>query len=250
MYKLKIKLIHIFKYIMFDSQKLEFNNFVNSFLHGIYVFTDDTCSLCNEYKETISNINNSYLYFVEVSTNRQREYLYKLLDRQAFPMTACFKNNKLVYVRLGKLFELQLEEIFASLKEFGDKPLSSNDIADLIKKEQTKCLLSYYIFSNDCTNIIKEKIFNNAIKQNELPFDVDSLCPNLNLEQRLHLLEYTLNNAKLVLFKNNSNLFSDLGRSLVIHFTALHSNDENFKLDIRNIKEILKEDINDTNNSN
>ena len=53
-----------------------------------------------------------------------------MLERTIFPLTVCFKDNKLKYVKPGQLFDTQLEPIFEDLKEFGDNPLSDAEIAE------------------------------------------------------------------------------------------------------------------------
>jgi hypothetical protein len=82
---------------MFDSQKLSFEKFLLSYRHGIYIFTDDACHICQDYKQSIEYINNAYLYFVEVSLDSERKILAEMLERTVFPLTACFKDNKLKY---------------------------------------------------------------------------------------------------------------------------------------------------------
>ena len=109
---------------MFDSQKISFQDFAIGYKHGIYVLTQDACEICHKYKQSIEHINNGNLYFVEVNTQRDRDLVYKMIQRAAFPMTCCYWDNELEYVRLGQLFELQLKEIYASLEKFGPKPLS------------------------------------------------------------------------------------------------------------------------------
>ena len=223
---------------MFDSQKLLFNSFINSYKHGIYIFTDDACHICQDYKKSIEYINNAYLYFVEVNVESQREQLTKLLDRSVFPLTACFKDNKLKYVRPGQLFDKQLEEIFADLKIFGNNPLSQDEINRRIEKERTKCILSYYIFSPTISIEEKQKVLEKAIEYNELPIDIDSLVPTLDIDKRLHLLEGQISNAKLIIIKDGkSNIYSNLAQKVIITYTAINGNDTKFE--VRNLDTIL-----------
>ena len=233
---------------MFDSQKLSFEKFILGYKHGIYVFTEDTCHICKEYKDSISFINNANLYFVEVSLETEKKLIEQMLGRSVFPLTACFKDNKLSYVKAEQLFETQLQGIFADLKKFGDKPLSPDEIQKRLKKEETKCLLTYYVFSNSITADERRQAIEKAIKYNELPIDVDSMPENLTLEDRFHLLEYTLSLAKLVIFKSSkSQLFSSLGQKIIIEYNSAHGTETKF--DIRNISDILGQS-NDRDNSN
>lgn len=223
---------------MFDSQKLSVSKFINSYKHGIYVFLDDACSICQEYKESIEYINNAYLYFVEVSVESQREQIRKLLDRTVFPITACFKDNKLKYVKPGQLFELQLEEIFKDLKAFGDKPLDKEEIERRLKKEQTRCILSYYIFAPTITDEDKKLVMEKAIDYNELPIDIDTVFPNFDMDKREHILEGELEHVKLIIIKDeNTNIFTPFAQKITINYTAINGN--NAKFEVRNLNTIL-----------
>lgn len=233
---------------MFDSQKLSFEKFILGYKHGIYVFTEDTCHICQEYKDSIAYINNANLYFVEVSLESEKKIVEELLGRSVFPLTVCFKDNKLSYVKAGQLFETQLEGIFADLKKFGDNPLSPEEIQKRLKKEETKCRLAYYVFSNSITTDERKQIIEKSIKYNELPIDVDSVPENLSLEEKFHLLEYTLSLAKLVIFKTNkSQLFSPIGQKIVIEYNNAHGSETKFE--IRNVSDILGQP-DDRDNSN
>ena len=204
----------------------------------IYVFTDDACHICQDYKESISYINNANLYFVEVVTEQEKDIVNEMLDRSVFPLTACFKDNKLVYVKAGQLFDTQLEQIMSDLKEFGDKPLSDEEITKRIEKEKTKCKLAYYMFTNTVKPEVKKAIISKSIEFNELPIDIDSIAPELDLDKQEHLFEGQLPFAKLVIFKDGvSNMFSNLANRLMIAAAAIKG--ESMSFDVRMINDIL-----------
>lgn len=229
---------------MLESQKLSFQEFMLGYKHGVYVLVSDSCEICFKYQKSIEYINNANLYFVDVITAEDRDFAYKLTQRGSFPMTAVFWDNQLEYVRLGQLFDLQLEEIFASLKQFGDKPLSPEEKVKRLNAINTRCVLSYYIFPPNCSNETKEALMNLAINNNELPIDIESICPSLPLDQRYHLIEGNFPFAKLVIFKDKStNIFSDFSQKAIMGYTAKV---KNAKFIIRQIEECL----NATNNSN
>lgn len=229
---------------MFDSQKLAFDKFLLSYKHGIYIFTDDACHICQDYKQSIEYINNAYLYFVEVSTDSERKILADMLERTIFPLTVCFKDNKLKYVKPGQLFDTQLEPIFEDLKEFGDNPLSDAEIAERIQKEKTKCQLTYYIFSPSISDEDKEKVMSKAIEFNELPLDIDTVGTLLTLDQREHMLEGQMPFSKLVIIKDNkSNIFSNLAQKILIDYVAVKGPETKFE--VRLIENILKGKSND-----
>lgn len=226
---------------MLDSQKINFEKFMLNYKHGIYIFTDDACHICQEYKQSIEYINNAYLYFVEVTLDSERKALEEMLERSVFPLTACFKDNKLKYVKPGQLFETQLEPIFKDLKEFGDNPLTPSEIEERIKKEQTKCFLTYYGFVSTISEDIKRSIMEKAIDFNELPLDIDSVAPGLSLEQREHMLEGQMPFSKLVLFKDNkSNIFSNLVQKVLIDYCAVRGPEARFE--VRMVEDIIKEE--------
>lgn len=206
---------------MLESQKLSFQEFMLGYKHGIYVLTSDTCDICHKYKKTIEHINNANLYFVDVVTREEMDYAYKLLQRGSFPLTACFWENQLEYVRLGQLFDLQLEEIFASLKKFGDKPLTKEEKEQRLKAIRTRCELSYYVFPPDITDDKREILLNKAIDNNELPIDIERICPTLEPDKRFHLFEGNLPFAKLVIYKDeNTNIFNPFAQRVIMAYTT------------------------------
>lgn len=224
---------------MFDSQKLSFDKFLMSYKHGIYIFTDDACHVCEDYKQSIEYINNAYLYFVELNLESEKKILEEMLERSVFPLTACFKDNKLKYVKPGQLFDTQLKPVFEDLKSFGDKPLSPSEIKERIKKEQSKCLLTYYLFAPTISKEDKAKVIEKAIEYNELPLDIDEVAPTLSLEQREHMLEGQMPFAKLVIFKDlKSNIFSNLGQKIVIDYCAIKGPEAKFE--VRLLEDVLK----------
>lgn len=229
---------------MLESQKLSFQQFMLGYKHGVYVLVSDSCEICFKYQKSIEYINNANLYFVDVVTAEDRDAAYKITQRGSFPMTAVFWDNQLEYVRLGQLFDLQLDEIFASLKQFGDKPLSEEEKYKRLKAINTRCDLSYYIFPPNYPVESKEILMNQAINNNELPIDIESICPALPLDKRYHLIEGNFPFAKLVIYKdNNTNIFSDFSQKVIMGYTAKV---KNAKLIIRKIEECL----NATDNSN
>lgn len=162
-----------------------------------------------------------------------------MLERTVFPLTVCFKDNKLKYVKPGQLFDTQLEPVFEDLKEFGDNPLSEQEIAERIKKEQTKCILTYYIFTPTISAEDKEKVMNKAIEYNELPLDIDSVAPALTLQQREHMLEGQMPFSKLVLIKDNkTNIFTNLAQKILINYAAVKGPEAKFE--VRMLDDILQ----------
>ena len=102
-------------------------------------------------KKDIEYINNCYLYFVEVSTNIEKQAIYQIADRTVFPLTLGFVDNELKFVKVGQLFGEDLSTAFSFLKQFGEAPLSSSEISKKIDRIRNKCILSFYLFPEDTT---------------------------------------------------------------------------------------------------
>lgn len=222
---------------MLDSQKISFDEFLLGYKHGVYVITSDSCDICAKYKDTIEYINNAYLYFVDVVTKEQRDAVYKLTQRSAFPLTAVFWDNELDYVRLGQLFELQLTEIFESLKKYGDKPLSVEEKNRRLTALNSRCKLTYYVLPPNCDPDIKNRLFEKGYDFSELPIDVDSVCPGLPEDKRLHMLEGNFPFAKLVIYKDkDTNIFTQFAQKTIMAYTGRAKSVE---FVIRNIEETL-----------
>lgn len=229
---------------MLESQKLSFQQFMLGYKHGVYVLTTDSCEICHKYKQSIEYINNGNLYFVDVITAEDRDYAFRLTQRGSFPLTVVFWDNQIEYVRLGQLFELQLEEIFASLKKFGDKPLTKDEQERRMQAIRNRCELSYYVFPPELDPTIREQLIYTAIKHNELPIDVEALCPNLEPNERYRLFEGHMPFSKLVIFRDkNTNTYSGFSQRII---TGYSSKVKDAKFVIRQIED----ELNASNNSN
>lgn len=222
---------------MLESQKLNFHQFMTDWKHGVYILTSDSCEICLKYKQKIEYINNGNLYFVDVVSSKDRDIVYQITERGSFPMTVVFRDNNLEFVRLGELFDKQLEEIFLVLKEFGETPLSESEKQQRMLAFKSKCELSYYVFPPNIKTDIKQKLIDLAITFNELPISVDDLSPTLNTDDRFHLFEGMMPYAKLIVFKDsNTNSFSPFAQRILMSYTSRIKNQQ---IIIRNIEETI-----------
>jgi len=229
---------------MLESQKLSFQQFMLGYKHGVYVLTTDSCEICHKYKQSIEYINNGNLYFVDVITAEDRDYAFRLTQRGSFPLTVVFWDNQIEYVRLGQLFELQLEEIFASLKKFGDKPLTKDEQERRMQAIKNRCELSYYVFPPELDPTIREQLMYTAIKHNELPIDIEALCPNLEANERYRLFEGHMPFSKLVIFRDkNTNTYSGFSQRIITGYSAKVK-------DAKFIIRQIEDELNASNNSN
>lgn len=211
---------------MLDSQKISFETFLLDYKHGVYVFTQDTCQSCQDYKKEIEWINNSYLYFVEVTTEKEKEILYKIIDRHTFPQTVAYLDNEIKFIRAGILYERSWQEIDTFLKSFGDVPLSDKEKEIRLEKQKNRCLLTYYILPTDLTQEERTKIINSCINYNELPIDIDTICVGLSNKDREHILEGSYHFAKLVYWKRKgvSNLYNytSFSQNILLGYTNIN----------------------------
>ena len=227
---------------MLDSQKLSFNDWLLGYKHGVYVFTSDACSVCQDYKKEIEYINHCYLYFVEVTTEEQKSVLLKITRRSALPMTCYYKDNHLDFVRLGQQFEnTGIKEMMQYLKQFGDKPLPPEEIKKRIEETKNPVKLSFYIFTQTTLPEEKEKVMQKCHEFHELPIDIDTICPSLDRENRLKLFRSNYPFAKIVIFKDGrSNALSSFGQAMMLEYSNMSLNSKaNANFEIRQVSEIV-----------
>lgn len=207
---------------MFDSQKLSFENFVMGYKHGVYIFTSDSCRVCQDYKRDIEWINNCFLYFVDVNTEEEKSILAKIIDRTALPATVAYLDNEIKFIRMGEVFEADWIEFDQFLKQFPDKPLPRDEIQRRIDKQKNRCLLTYYIFPQDISEEKRTELMNKSHEYNELPIDIDRLCVCVDKKERERMLEGSYHFAKLILWKDpNANVanYSPFANDILIGYT-------------------------------
>ncbi|MBO7691868.1 MAG: hypothetical protein J6T10_04440 [Methanobrevibacter sp.] len=219
---------------MFDSQKLAFENFVLGYKHGVYVFTKDGCRACEDYKKEIEWINNSYLYFVEVLLEEQREVLSKIIDRTAFPITVGYLDNQIKFIRQGILFEKDWAEVHKFLETFPPSPLTPEEIKNRIEKQKNRCLLTYYAIPQEIKGLDRQAILNKGIEHNEFPIDIDSVCPDLPAKDRERMLEGCYHFAKLVLWKGGA--YSNFTNDIILGYTINNQEISFIERDLSEVK--------------
>ena len=210
---------------MLDSQKLSAESFLIGFKHGLYVITNDSCQICADYKKDIEYINNCYLYFVEVSTNIEKQAIYQIADRTVFPLTLGFVDNELKFVKVGQLFGEDLSTAFSFFKQFGEAPLSSSEISKKIDRIRNKCILSFYLFPEDTTIEQRNKEIEGACARNELPIDIDSFNLKISIEDKERMFETNLATAKLIVYDiEKTDRYSELGMKILTDYVAINKN--------------------------
>lgn len=227
---------------MFDTQKLSFEAFANGYKHGVYVFTQDTCHICHDYKERIKDINSAYLYFVEVTTDEEESKLIEMIDSVGFPVTVGYFNGDIDFVRRGGLYEADISEVVKYLKRFGDKPLPADEIVRRKEKLKTRCEFTYYIFPTTVSEEVRSEWLNKyAIKFCELPIDVSKVGVGLSLDEREHMLEGNYRYVKMVVFDDGETnvLNDDFLQRIFIGYVAVNQ-------DVK----FIRRNINDTDNTN
>ena len=194
---------------MFDTQQISYETFKHSLHHGVYVFTSDVCQLCQEYKRDIEYVNNHYLYFVELSLESDRNEVRALVDRSAFPMTVGFVDGEQRFVRLGQLFGDDWTAILDFLKQFGEAPLTQEQIKEKEEVIEKACEITFYVFSDDVSPEDKAKCIDAAYAKHECPIDVDTLCPNLPWNSKIIMLKSFFTHYKFVYYNPRGNVGPD-----------------------------------------
>ena len=190
--------------------------------HGVYIFTSDSCRVCQDYKRDIEWINNCFLYFVDVNTEEEKSILAKIIDRTALPATVAYLDNEIKFIRMGEVFEADWLEFDQFLKQFPDKPLPKDEIQRRIEKQKNRCLLTYYIFPQDISEEKRTELMNKSHEYNELPIDIDRLCVGVDNKERERMLEGSYHFAKLVLWKDpnvNISNYSSFANDILIGYT-------------------------------
>lgn len=113
---------------------------------------------------------------------------------------------------MGIIFEKDWIEVQKFLDKFPPNPLPQDEIQRRIEKQKNRCILTYYIIPQEIQGTDRQAILNKAIEFNELPIDVDSLCPDLPSKERERMLEGSYHFAKMVLWGKGpySNFASDI----------------------------------------
>lgn len=220
---------------MLDEQKLAFDRFIAGYKHGVYVFISDSCAICRDYFNEIKHINNKNLYFVEVTTNQQKEVLHKVLGRMGTPQTAGFRDNKMEWCRAGQLFETQMPIVYDFLKQFPSEPLTLEEIHERIKIKENARKITLYIVPPEIDKDTLNKIKDKAYEYKELPFIVDEVTPSRSLNEKKEMLDGLFDQFKLVIWKGDSNIYSPLSQYVLLTYTQ----QKDAKFDVRKISEVI-----------
>lgn len=93
---------------------------LNAFLNednrqGVYIFTSDSCELCEQFQKDLSMYDTSSFVAVEVMGDEEL-ILNEMFGINQFPYTAVFIENYVKFVKKGVLFQKQMNELFDFLK--------------------------------------------------------------------------------------------------------------------------------------
>lgn len=212
--------------------QLSFDKWLLEFKHGVYVFTSDSCNFCEDYKKTIKNINNQNLYIVETVLEKQKDVLLQITGRNTIPLTACYWENELQFVRAGQLFDSQLVEIFEFLKKFPNNPISESEKQIILDKQKNKCELTLYVFPNDLDKSVVLTKLSEAESINETAIDVDSIGTLIvDNEKRLRMIESMFPFFNLVVYSDSDKTYSELANLVTLGWV------------IKNGKDFIRRDI-------
>lgn len=196
---------------------IEALNFVNSFKHGVYVCTSDSCGFCEELKKSLSGIDSPHLYAVEAVTEDQKQALWNLADRIGFPQTLCFWKNELAFVKRGSLYGEDLKSVLDFLAKFPKTDMSEDERNKLQKDVSGRCKLALYIFPPGLSKTARMAALNAKLEHNELAIDVDEYASSVSdYEDKVRLFAGVLKFSKLVVFNIfSTGVYSDLAQELL-----------------------------------
>ena len=196
---------------------IEALNFIESFKHGVYVCTSDSCGFCEELKKSLSNVDSPYLYAVEAVTEEQKQALWDLADRIGFPQTLGFWKNELKFVKRGSLYGEDLKFVLDFLAKFPKTDMSEDERNKLQKDMSKRCKLALYIFPPGLSKTARMAALNAKLEHNELAIDVDEYTSEISdFEDRVRLFAGVLKFSKLVVFNIfSTGEYSDLAQELM-----------------------------------
>ena len=207
---------------MLDNQKLSYEAFKSGLHHGVYIFSSDACQLCQDYKKEIEHINNHYLYFVELTTDNDRDEVRTLVDRMAFPMTVGFIDGDIMFTRLGQLFGDDWLFVTDFLKRFGDSPLTAEQIQEKEEVIEKKCEITFYVFPDDTPKNERIKTLTSGFHKHECAIDVDELCPSLDCDSKLIMLKSFFSKHKFIIFNPRGNFGPEKTRMITDFYEKLN----------------------------
>lgn len=219
---------------MFDHLKMSASQFILNLKHGVYVFVSDSCEFCKDYAESLKYIENCNLHIVECTTDTDKSAIYQITGRSVLPITAAWYDNELQWVTLGQLYveeegsdplqegEWSINKVVKYLQDtFGDKPLTTEEIAEKTEACSKHCIPTYYVFPPNTSTSVKRQMFEKAYEHNELPFDVDNVASieNLSDKDRYIMLKSNIATFKLVVFDvSSTSVYSDVANRLLADY--------------------------------
>lgn len=126
-------------------KKINFESFLTTFRHGIYVFVNDSCQACTDYAKTLEKIDSDYLYIVECILSSEKEIVKKMFNKLVFPLTVTIDKYEIKSVEPGILFEKQLQVILKELQYFENTKLTDSEINDISNHYNNKCFNTFYM---------------------------------------------------------------------------------------------------------
>lgn len=151
--------------------KLSFGTFLEKkkeSLNGMFVFSSDSCGMCNIYKKNLKTFPYEFDY-VDIVLNSEKVELFSIFKDSSIPFTVVYKDNKIEYIKNGILMEYQFIQLNKKMKEL------QFDV--VTQKEKPKEFKNVIVIASD--EFINKGIID-CISHGEFPYHIKSIYLNVN----------------------------------------------------------------------
>jgi hypothetical protein len=121
-----------------ERMKLHFESFKHGFKHGAYIFVNDSCEFCSQYKRNLEKIETKNIFIVECNLQQEKAYIRKHFKKGTFPNLILFQFDEPLVEIPGLLEKDQIGEVVELMKKFNlTEELSEKEI-EIKQKEKMK----------------------------------------------------------------------------------------------------------------
>lgn len=151
--------------------KLSFETFLEKrreSLNGMFVFSSDSCGMCNIYKKNLKTFPYEFDY-VDIVLNSEKVELFSIFKDSSIPFTVVYKDNKIEYIKNGILMEYQFNQLSKKLQELR---FDRTSIKEPVKEFKNVIVIASDEFIN--------KSMIDCISNGEFPYHIKSIYLNVN----------------------------------------------------------------------
>lgn len=165
---------------------LSFNGFLErkniSPLNGMYVFSSDSCGICNIYKKNLATFPYDFDY-VDIALRTEKDELFRTFTDSSLPFTVVYKDGNVEYIKNGILMEYQFKELRGLLQNLKfnkqvNAPLTPSSFKNILLLAPLENSIIYY---EDC------------ISKGEIPFCIKSWYIKIKDKNVSDIIDKTIN---------------------------------------------------------